>query len=314
MPKYLTPQMYRTYDPGVLTPEVTDLQLANWIQGAEADIDSFVGFNIQGGGFEQRRSWTQSEWNQQTLRTRVPNWPVPAQNIYGYKIQVSNVTTAGSGFFAVINPGDVVINVFGAYVEIVPLQAVTYALSPVILQLGLKPPLVQLEYQAGFYISTLAGTMYNKGDNLTYIAQDGFWATTYNQALHIQPILLPPIPPVIYANGIVIAASNYSINATEGTVTFNVARPASDVITADYTYTIPHNVKQATISRTTWLLGQRQLAKTGLVGLEVASGGEQRAQRVRSSQRVGVHAPSVLELLDAETVNKLIEYTQIGVG
>ena len=314
MPKYLTTQMMRDADTGVLTPEVTDRQLTQWIQNAEADIDSFMGFTLNTGGFEQHRAWVQADWDYSTLRTKVPNWPVPAQNIYGYKIQVSNVSTAGSGFFATINPGDVVINYYGAYVEIVPLQAVTYSLSPVLLQLGLKPPLVQMEYQAGFYFSNLGSTLINKGDNLTYYAQDGFWATTYNVALHIQPMVLPPVPPVIYANGNVVASNLYTINATEGTVTFNVARSASDVITGDYTHTIPRNVKHATIARTTWLLGQRQLAKTGLVGLEVASGGEQRAQRIRSSQRVGTHYPSVLEVLDAETVGKLLEYTQIGVG
>ncbi len=306
--------MFRDADTGILTPEITERQLSQWIQNAEADIDAFLGFTLNTGGFEQHRAWTQSEWDQRTLRTRVPNWPVPAQNIYGYKIQVSNVSTAGSGFFATINPGDVVINYYGAYVEIVPLQAVTYALSPVILQLGLKPPLVQLEYQAGFYFPMLGSTLINKGDNLTYYAQDGFWATTYNVALHIQPMVLPPTPPVVYVNGVLIAVSNYTLNAIEGTVTFTVARSASDVVTADYTYTIPRNVKHATIARTTWLLGQRQLAKLGLTGLEQVTGGEQRAQRIRSTQRVGVHYPSVLEMLDAETSNKLVEYIQIGVG
>src|SRR5256885_6713493 len=111
MTKYLTASQYRLTDMGTLTPDITDVTLTNMIQNAEATIDSYMGFGLLDGGFELHRVWSQSAWIYETLKTRISNFPVPPQAIYGYKIQVSNISTSGSGFFAVINPGDVVINV-----------------------------------------------------------------------------------------------------------------------------------------------------------------------------------------------------------
>lgn len=303
--KYLTTSQFRLADTGILTADITDLKLSSFIQDAEATIDAYMGFRLQDGGFELHRVWAQSAWTYETLRTRISTFPVPAQAIYGYKIQVSNISTAGSGFFATISPGDVVINVFEGYVEIVPLQAVTYSLSPVLLQLGLKPPLVQLEYLAGFYFPIFGEILLNSGDNKTYYAQRGFWATTYTQALHIQPLVLPPIPPVVYKNN-VVQASGFTTNTTEGTVTFTAANLSTDTISLDYTYTIPDQVKQAAIARTTWLLGERLLAKQGMVGLQQAGMREQRVVRM-------MH-PEFNNMIDPATANKLAGYKEIPVG
>jgi hypothetical protein len=305
MPKYLTCQQFRDADTGILTPDITDRVLTDKIQDAEATIDAFMGFTLQVGGFEQHRAWTQAGYDELTLRIRVPNFPVPVQTVYGFKIQVSNISSSGAGFFATINPGDCVINVYASYVEIVPLQAVTYALSPVLMQLGLKPPLVQMEYQAGFYFPVVGETLINKGDNLTYYMQRGFLATTYTAALSIQPIIQPPIPAVVYLNG-AVQSSGYTLNTTEGSVTFATARAGTDAVSADYTYTIPDAVKQATIARVTWILGQRQLAKLGMVGLDFVWAGEQRAKRI-------IH-PQFNDLIDSATANKLMAYTQIAAG
>lgn len=307
MPKYLTTQQYRDMDAGVLTSEVTDRQLANWIQNAEADIDAYMGFDLKVGGFEQHTTWVQSAWNEETLRTRVPNFPVPVINPVRYRIQVSNLSEAGAGFFANINAGDVSINAFEGYVEIVPLQAVTYSLSPVILQLGLKPPLVQLDCLVGFYFGVTGETLYNKGDNQTYYAQRGFWASTYQTALSIQPATLPPVPPVVYANGVVQASSTYTLNYSEGYVLFTTPWTAPlPTITLDYTYTIPDPVRQATVARTSWILGQRMLNKYGMKGIDLAMSGEQRIKRTVHSQ--------FDDMIDPDTANKLAPYKQIALA
>jgi hypothetical protein len=309
MPKYLTPLQFRAADTGVLTADVTDFVLADKIQNAETDIDAFCGFTLQAGGFEQHRAWMQQAWDEDSLRTRVPNWPVPVQAVYGYKIQVSNLSGAGAGFFATINSGDVSINTYEGYVEIVPLQAVTYSLSPVLLQLGLKPPIVQFEYQAGFLFPVFGEILYNKGDNQTYYASRGFWAMTNNQALSIQPLQLQPIPPVVYVNGVSQSSSLYTLNSTDGIVTFNSPQSASAIVTLDYTYTIPDNVKQAAIARTTWILGQRQLNRMGMSGLDYIQG--DREQRVRRFQ----HTSEQLDgLIDPDTASKLLGYKTIAVG
>jgi hypothetical protein len=150
--------------------------------------------------------------------------------------------------------------------------------------------------------------LYNSSDNQTYYASRGFWATTYGQALSIQPIQLPPIPPVVYKNGVVQSGSTYSINATDGIVTFNSANAPTDSISMDYTATIPDAVKQATVARTNWLLGQRNINRMGATGLDYVQGDrEQRIKRPLINQYYD-------GTIDPETANKLCAYRPIAVG
>jgi hypothetical protein len=270
--KYLTPQQYRLADDGLFT-DVKDLTLARFIARAETDIDAFMEFDLTRGGFEPHQVWMQGQFDEETLKMEVPSYPVPVRQVTRYRIQVSNLSTTGAGFFADINPGDVVINQTRGYVEIVPLQAVTYSLSPILLQLGLRPPITQLDCEVGFYLPVFGEQLLSlDSTNTTFVALRGFWQTSYDQALATQPYVLPPIPPVIYVDGVASTAYS-SINYTEGTVTF----PASmqgHTIAADYTYAIPDDVRDATIDQVTYLLGLRALNQMGFQGLAQMRNGD----------------------------------------
>lgn len=280
MPKYLTVAQYQRSADGMATASVLASEvLASFIQRAEADVDSYMGFDLLLGGFEPHTAWYQEAWNQHSLKTRIPNTPVPVRNVSAYKIQVSNVSTAGAGFFAQINPGDIVFNVQAGYVEIVPLTAVTYALTPVLIALGMQPPVVQMDYEVGFFLAVRGDTLYDTGDHTTYRATRGFWAQTYTQAINIRPLILPPVPPVIYANANPVASANYSVNYTEGSVTFTTAQTSLPSITADYTYQIPDPVKAATIAQTSYLIGQSDLNSLGMQGVMTAHNDHQEIRR-----------------------------------
>src|SRR6266704_167006 len=202
----------------------------------------------------------QQPFNETTRKTWFPDAIVPVRNVTRYRIQISIVSSGGAGFFATISPDDCVVNVDGGYVEIVPLQALTYALAPVLLQLGLKPPLVDMDVAVG-----------------------GFWAKTYTLALHAQPLALPPVPPVVYVNGSVVSNSTYTINYTEGKVTFNTQQTPSAIVTCDYTQTIPDQVTEAAALQVSYLLSQRALNKLGLYqGLFKIRTGEQEIDFPRS--------------------------------
>jgi hypothetical protein len=89
----------------------------------------------------------------------------------------------------------------------------------------------------------------------------------------VQPNTLPPIPPNVYKNGVIVSSGNYSVNYTEGAITFNSANGNTDSVTADYTATIPDYVYFAAIAQTTWNIAQRLLNSQGMLGLsEVRSG------------------------------------------
>lgn len=260
---------------------LTDMALANTIARAEAEIDSFCQFDMRLGGFEPHTGWVQQQWDAKRLRVRIPNFPVPVRRALRYQIQVSNLSTSGAGFMATINANDIAYNVYDFYVEIVPLQSITYSLAPVLVQLGLRPPIVQWDYEAGFYLPILGERVIDSGNHQIYYALRGFWATSYTQALSIQPISLPPTTPVVYANGTAVSSSNYTLDTTEGSITFTVARSSTDIVTLDYSYTIPDAVRTATIAQMTWILGQRALAIRGMMGLERMQLGDENLVRPR---------------------------------
>jgi hypothetical protein len=280
MPKYLTVKQYRMLDDGISLSGLSDIALANKINDAEALIDDYMGFDMKRGGFEPHEITSQSRFEQGTLKTFDPQPPVPLRVVTRYRIQVSNVASSGAGFFANISPDDCVINNDGRYVEIVPLQAVTYSLSPVLIQLGLNPPIVQMDCKIGYYIPVWGDELIDGGDLKTFYAVEGFWASDYAVALHLQPATLPAVPPVVYVNG-AEQTSGYTINYKEGYVLFDTERAPTDVVTADYTKTIPPAVRAATIIQTSHMLGQRALNQLGLSGLEAARSGDQDVRRPR---------------------------------
>lgn len=309
MSKYLTTAQYRLYDDGQSLTGISDLTLARTIARAEADIDSYVGFDLARGGFEPHQVWAQSRFAESTLKTPLPNYPVPVRQITRYRIQVSNISTAGAGFFANISPSDCVINEVGGYVEIVPLQAVTYSLSPVLLQLGLRPPIVQMDCEVGYFLPVFGETLIATDTTYkTYTAAHGFWATTYTQALSTQPATLPPIPAVIYVNG--VATTPASINTTEGTVTFAASQQAN-TITADYTYTIPDPVADACLEQTTYLLAQRYLNSLHMRGLAQMKNGD---VEIRTSESYPAKLPDPTGALCDSAARKLAGYKPIAIA
>lgn len=313
MPKYLTPSQYKRYSEGVSLNDVSDMTLAYQISRAEAAIDSYMGFDLKRGGFEWHPIMVQVPFQQWTLKNFTPQVPVPLRNITRYRIQVSNISTSGAGFFANINASDCVINNDGAYVEIVPLQAVTYSLSPILIQLGLRPPITELDCNVGFFLPVFGENFVDSGDHTTYYALDGFWATTYDLASYLQPQFTMPIPPNIYVNGVVQNNTTYTINSTDGTVTFNSAQTPSAVITGDYTKMIPDPVKEACVLQVDYILGQRKLNQLGMQGLEFARTGDQDIRRPRQYPARLNTRPEQTALCK-EAMWMLSAYDQIGIA
>lgn len=310
MSKYLTPSQYLRSADGMQTAAGLSQETIAWfIQRAESDIDyTIMQFDPLLGGFEPHQCWYQQQWDNNTLKTQIPNRPVPIRNVTRYRIQVSNVSQAGAGFFANINIGDIVFHVFDQYIEIVPLQSITYAMTPVIIALGLNPPIVQVDYEVGFYIPYFGDTLYDSGDGLTFRAIRGFWATTYGMAQFAVPNQVPQVPPVIYSNGSAIAPSNYTLNAIEGQVKFNSSQ-AGNTITADYAAQIPDLVKTAAIAQTSWIIGQSDLNALGMNGIEYAKNNDQAMRRIRPVR--GVQAKESVSYVAQEA---LAGYQQLAIA
>lgn len=279
--KYLTPQQYRFADDGLVGPAttgITDATLARHIARAEAQIDAFMGFDPQLGGFEPHVLYTQRGFDARTRKLPSPIPPVPVRNVQRYLIHISNASPTGAPFVATINPGDAIMNNLEGYVEVVPLQAITYSLSPVLMQLGARPPLVLADLEMGYYIPRLGVRLYSD-DGVTYRAPFGFWATSYAQAVSNRPATLPPVPPVVYLDGVAVPSGQYTGDPVEGAIQFNSAQSLTATVTLDATATIPDWVAWATSAQVTWLLAQRQLTQMGGRVLEQVRAGEQQVKR-----------------------------------
>lgn len=313
MSKYLTPSQYKRFGDGISLSDVSDMTLSYVISRAETEIDSHMGFDAKRGGFEWHQLTYQAPFEQWTLKNFSPQVPIPIRNIQRYRIQVSNVSTSGAGFFANINNADAVINNDGHYIEIVPLQAVTYSLSPILIQLGLRPPIVEVDCNMGYFLPVFGQQLIDAGDHTTYYALDGFFAPAYDLASFLQPVYTMPIPPNVYVNGVLVSNSNYTLNSTEGSVTFNSVQADTASITMDYTRTIPDFVQEACVLQTSYLLGQRNLNKLAMQGLEAARTGDQDIRRPRQYPARENTRPQQTALCK-EAIYVLSTYEQIGIA
>lgn len=264
MPKYISLAQYKLRDEGFNLNGINDIALASLISRAEAGVDAYMGFDPRLGGFEPHVISFQQGYDELHRKTSTPLPPVPMRRVVRYRIQLSNLPNNGAGFFATINNNDIVVNVDEGYLEIVSLQTLVYSLAPMFSEFGLRPPIVQTDVEVGYFLPKLAQPLYNAGNNTTYMALEGCWATTYTVASAAQPLTAPPTPPVVYVNGIVANPSTYNVDAVNGFVTFATPNLGTDSVTADYTAQIPPEARDATIEQTNYLLAQRQLNKLGL--------------------------------------------------
>jgi hypothetical protein len=272
-------------DDGLIAPALTaatgtpsDMTLASMISRAEAAIDAYIGAPLlTNSGFAPGvLGLVQSGFDFSTRRFRFPLPLVPVRQIKRIQVHISNTGAGGTGLYADLLPSEVVLNEWEGYCELVALT-LTYSMSAVVWELGLNPPILEVDLECGYYLPYLGDTLYDTGDHMNYRALRGFWATTYDQTLTAQPQTLPPIPAVIYNNGVAIT-NGFTLNATEGMVTFPTA-DATRVLTADYTAQLPDAVRDATIAQTSWLLAQRTLTQMGMLGVDDIKSGETMVRR-----------------------------------
>lgn len=313
MPKYLTTGAYRRADgdgmPGLTT--LTDLTLAHYIARAETAIDAYIGFDSLAGGFEPHVIGLVQQGFDMiggfgARKLRIPSPLVPVRTVKRIQIHISNASPSGEPLLAILEPGEVIINNWDGYCECIALT-LTYSLSAVIWELGANPPLAEWDVEVGHYLPYLSEPLWDSGDGLNFYAIPQFWATAYDQASSARPATLPPVPPVVYVNGVAkVAGTDYTLNAQEGGVTF-VASQTGQTVTADFTGQLWPLIQEATIDQVTYLLQQRALNQAGMGGLEQARSADFFARRSRTDD-------TEEDQLCAKARMKLAAYKPIAIG
>jgi hypothetical protein len=154
------------------------------------------------------------------------HWPVTG--VTRFIIKVTNTQ------YVSIAPSELFINGTQKYVEVVSLAITSSGLfnALVVPNIGLATPVVELDYTYGRTFAE-TGERLAFSDGQTWRAANQWWAQ--------DPA------PVIYKNGTpMTVTTDYTIDFDEGTVILVNDAEDTDVITADYSFRLPWEVRDAT--------------------------------------------------------------------
>lgn len=234
MKPYLTAQKFRTMGLGTDLDGVTDSTLTILCQRATTMVDAFclvprlpLPHDFRGGSVVgEQHSWRYPVGSTDVGQRKVwpYHWPVKA--VSQLRIKVTNTQ------YVEIAPEELFINNSVRYVEVVSLAITSTGLfqALIIPNIGLATPVAEIDYTYGFLFPEADETL-QFIDVKTWRAAHQWWATSP--------------APVIKKNGVVID-SGFTIDYDEGTINFASDQADTDVITATYTRTLPHEIRDAT--------------------------------------------------------------------
>jgi hypothetical protein len=292
---YLTPERFRTMGFGVDLDDVEDMTLRSILTRASAKVDSFcavptrpVPFSFLGGTIVGEEHGYDVGGHWQAPQRRFFPRHSPVLSCSAVRIQVTNnhyINMTGTELFTTARTVDIVSigltanSIFGV------------SISPVI---GLHPPVAYIDYTYGRAIPEVDEVL-EPTDAKLYRAQHQFWTAATVE---------------VKANGTVVAAGDYTVDRTEGTITFGTGRTAGDVITASYTHKLPGEIQMGTAIIAADDIGQNELRAKGLGGLRSLKVGE--ISMDREGQRRSLETTQQVGEVPAEAAQLLVGYRFIS--
>jgi len=244
---YLTPDRFRNMGLGSDVDALTDIEMASILERASAMVDSYCAVpnlpqkhSFKGGTItNESHTWRAGQ-------VRIYPWHTPLKSVESFKVYATN------SFHLEVQPDDIFIEPSGGFMELVALSMSPVGFWTASNLMSLTQPVSKIDYTYGYTFQAV-GEMLSITDAGEYRAQNQFWDTSDD--------------PVIYVNE-VATASGFSVDSYEGVVVFDPQLSASDRVSADYTYTLPPGVAQATAAMAQGLLSNRDLITRGMGGLD----------------------------------------------
>ncbi len=255
---YVTPEKFRVAGTGIDLDGIEDVELVSILSRASAAVNSYCAapqlpqaHDFRGGTIAGERH----EWSLYSERRRYYPWHSPLKEISAFRINVSEDA------YVDINPDQMFTNLSGGYTEVVAM-ALGIGIFPVVANLSLNTPVAQMDYTYGYEFPVIGETLYETDGN-TFRAQNQWWTGDVE----------------VRVDGVALDPGDYTVDADEGTVFITDDLSAGQVVKADYTYTLPQNIAEATIVTARDALEQRSLTAKGLGGLLEVQVAEVRLRR-----------------------------------
>ena len=294
---YLTPSRFRAAGFGIDVSDIEDAELRSILARASALVDVYCAiptipqrYSFSGGTVTgEQHPWVLGNEVTWTTRRVFPGQG-PIKDISSFVVKFTNTYQVS------IAPSDLYINKQQGWAEVVSLAAVVTGMYPVGINFGLYTPVAEVDYTYGWDFPVVADRLYVVDGN-TYQGTRGFWAASPT--------------PVVYVDG-VAQTTGFTIDTEEGEVTFDDPQPATAKVTADYTYTLPDAISEATGIIANAALGERALAAIGMTGLssfkvaEVALARTNRGQfGIEQQSHVPPAAASLLDTYSFKSIGSM---------
>lgn len=253
---YLTPERYRTMGFGVDLTGIEEFELRSALHAASAAVDSYCNVpllpqrhSFRGGTItDEQHPWrigndTGSEMGQR----RFHFFHRPIKTVTSFQIHVTGAQ------YVAIDPDELYINHIQQWAEVVSLAVTSIGIfgSGLLPNVGLARPVAVASYTYGYQFA-VAGEQLDATDGFTFRAQNQFWMED---------------SVTIYNNGTDVT-DDVTLDLVEGTATFDDQPLVTDVITADYTHTLPHDIQRATGIIASAALNERELTAAGMGRIE----------------------------------------------
>lgn len=123
--------------------------------------------------------------------------------------------------------------------------------------LGLRTPIAKVTYTYGYDFDSTDEVL-SSSDDTVYRALNQFWNDD---------------DVVVKVNGVVVT-TGFTVDKTEGVITFDSANTTGDIVTATYGYSLPSEVSEATGLTVAKFVGDREIVERGMAGLDSLRVGE----------------------------------------
>jgi hypothetical protein len=268
MTLYVTPAKYRTMGFGIDLDDpddaVEDFELAAILDRSGAIAEgycavptiprkhSFLGGEITTTAPEQH-PWRipENDFDIGSRRVYLYHWPI--KEVTQFRVKVTNTQ------YVELAPSEIFINNTERYIEVISLAFTGVGLFGAILpSLGLMRPVAEIAYKYGRTFEQPEERLYPT-DARTYRGLNQFWFSS-------------PAPSV-EVNG-AVQTTGYSVDHEEGTVIFDTPLAVGAKASATYSFPLPPEIRDAIGLIATHLLGERELQKRGMEGVDSIKVGE----------------------------------------